>query len=125
MINPDDIALGEQVRAGTGPRERFLTESSHNHWVMFWAARPMLLGYTAWVFNYGFNYQPLEIDIREMYKGTSRSLDLLRRHRVSYVVIGPGESRLFQPDERFFERQFPVAFRNGGYRVFDVRKLLK
>ncbi len=120
----DDIQLGLQLRH-TDPRAIFLTAPSHNHLVMMWAARPILLGYTAWAYNYGFNYQQREQDVATMYEGDSEADRLLKYYHVSYVAIGPTELHDLLANEPYFAEHFPIAFQNKDYRIYDVRSLLK
>lgn len=119
----DDIQLGLQIREKTDPLAVFLTTTSHNHFVMMWGVRPILMGYSAWVSNYGFSYQQTEQDIGIMYAGGRATENLLKKYHISYVVIGPGEKNDFQANEDYFKLHFPVAFRNQSYHIYDVRKI--
>ena len=119
----DDIQLGLQIRAKTDPLAIFLTDTSHNHFVMVWGNRPILMGYTAWVLNFGFLYQQREKDIYTMYQGGLLADDLLKKYKVSYVVIGPGEIYNMHANENYFSSKFPIAFQNQSYRIYDVRKI--
>ncbi len=119
----EDISLGLQIREQTHPLAVFLTDSSHNHLVMMWGLRPILMGYTAWVWNYGFQYHQREQDIRTMFQGGPSAEELIKNYKVSYVVIGPGERRNFRPDEEYFASKFPRAFQNQNYQIYDVRML--
>lgn len=119
----DDIRLGLQIRAETDPLAIFLTDTSHNHLVMVWGNRPILLGFTAWVWNFGFSYQQREKDMQTMYQGGLFTEDLLKKYNVSYVAIGPGEIYNMRANENYFSSKFPVAFQNQNYRIYDVRKI--
>jgi hypothetical protein len=125
ILSPAEMQLADEVRAGTGPRDRFLTSKDHNHWVMVRAARPILMGYTGWVWNFGFEYDRTEKDMEIMFRGGAESLRLLRQYRIHYVVIGPAERRNFNPPQDFFPKRFPVAFRSGDTEVFDVTRTLE
>lgn len=117
----EDIALGIKLRQETDPRAVFLTTPSHNHFVMMWGARPVVMGYTAWVWNFGFLYDETERDVRRIYLGTAETEDLLRKHNVSYVVVGPGEIYDLKANETYFADHYPVRFSNRNYRIYDVR----
>lgn len=119
----DNINLGLKIRSETHPLDRFLTAPSHNHFIMIWALRPILMGYTAWVWNYGFEYQKTEQDIRTMFLGGKDTAKLLRKYGVAYVVIGPTEKSDLLANEEYFAENFPLAFSNSYYKVFDTRKV--
>ena len=123
ITTADDIALGLELRHSTDPLARFLTAPQHNHFVMVWALRPILLGYTAWAWNFGFDHEQRERDLRTMYLGTDTTNELLARYQISYVVIGPTEFHDLQANEAFFAEQFPLAFSNQQYRIYDTRRL--
>ncbi len=123
ITSNDDIQLGIKIREKTDPSARFLTANSHNHFIMVWAARPILMGYTAWVANFGFLYEQREKDLKLMFKGGENTSNLLKRNRISYVVIGPGELHDFQANEDYYKKHFPLIFQNQNYRIYDVRSL--
>lgn len=120
----DDIELGLTLRNNTDDLARFLTNSSHNHFVMVWALRPIFMGYSAWVHNYGFNNREYEKDLKLMYAGGEGALALLKKHRISYVVIGRSEIRDQNANESFYRDNFPLTFENKENRVYDTRKVL-
>jgi len=125
MISNDEMVLAEEVKKNTDPRAIFLTEPTHNHWVMMWAQRPILMGYTAWVWNFGFLYNQTEQDLQKMFQGTADALTLLEQYGIHYVVIGPGELYGLNANESFYISRFPVAFQNENYRVYDVREVFE
>ncbi|MCX6759731.1 MAG: hypothetical protein NTW46_00080 [Candidatus Nealsonbacteria bacterium] len=123
-ISTEDIRLGEEIREKTDPLAIFLTSADHNHFVMMWAARPILMGYPAWVANFGFLYEQRWHDLYTMFQGGPVGLNLLKSYNVSYVVIGSGEIKNYGADEKYFHENFELAFYNDNYRVYDIRKLI-
>ncbi|NJL86987.1 MAG: hypothetical protein HC886_15065 [Leptolyngbyaceae cyanobacterium SM1_1_3] len=123
FTNVEDIQLGAEIRRNTDPIAIFLTEPYGNHFVMTWAARPILMGYTAWVGNFGFLYKQREKDLRMMFLGGAEAEPLLKQYSISYVVIGPGELRNYQANEAYYKATYPLAFENKNYRVYDVQSL--
>lgn len=119
----DDIQLGLQIREKTDPLAVFLTETSHNHLVMVWGNRPILMGYTSWAWNYGFNYRQREKDISTMFQGGKFAEELFKKYKVSYVAIGPGELYTMHANENYFYANFSIAFWNQNYRIYDTRKI--
>lgn len=120
MTNLDDIRLGEKIRKTAGPRDVFLTSTDHNQFIMMWGARPILLGFTPWVWNYGFDYGQAERDLKKIYLGDSEAKALIAKHHVRYVVIGSAERKNFHSNDAYFEKSYPLAFSNGNYRIYDV-----
>lgn len=121
----DDINLGIQVRNETNPLSVFLTDTSTNHFVMVWGTRSIVMGFKPWVVNFGFPDTKRSQDMRTMFSGENLSLPLLQQYKISYVVIGPGEKYGFNANESFYEKNFPVAFANQSYRIYDVRSVTK
>lgn len=124
VTTTEEMTLGISIRQLTDSGARFLTATNHNNFIMIWAVRPIILGYTAWVWNYGFDYSSVERDVKIMFLGGESSRALLRQHRVSYVVIGPKGQADFPANEAFFVSQFPLAFQSAHYRVYDTRSVL-
>jgi hypothetical protein len=123
MTSQEDINLGVAIREKTDPLARFLTAPIHNHPVMMWGARPILLGYPLWVLNYGFLAGQTQADLKTMFIGGAAAEPLLRKHRISYVAIGPAERCDWQANEAYYAKHYPVAFQNQNYRIYDVRSL--
>lgn len=123
ISSQSDIQLGQAIRTETDPLARFLTAPAHNHPVKMWGARPILLGYTAWAFNFGFLYTQTEQDVGQMFLGGPEAERLMQDYRVSYVTIGPYERGQFEVDEAYFAENFPIAFQSDDYDVYDVRSL--
>lgn len=124
MTNTDDIKLGIEIRNNTGPLDLFLTAPSHNHLVMVWGLRPILMGYWVWVWSYGFDYSSKEIDIKKIFLGGDETDNLIRKYKISYVVVGPSEIHDLNANESYFKMYFPLAFQNNNYRIYDTRALL-
>lgn len=115
------IQLGEKISRETDPRAVFATAPAHNHFITMWAARPILLGYTGWVWNFGFQYHQREADLKQLFAGTERTPEIIEKYDVSYVVIGPGEVTQMQANAPYFAENYSVAFSNGEYIIYDVR----
>lgn len=123
-ISNDDMKIAEEVRSSTDPNAIFLTSTSTNHWVMMWAARPMMMGFVGWVNNFGFLYQQRLDDMQNIYTAQPNTEELLKKYQISYVVIGPGEIADFHANEIYFSQNYPLAFQNMQYRVYDTRSVL-
>lgn len=121
----DDINLGIQIRNKTNPLSVFLTGTSTNHFIMVWGARSIVMGFIPWVENFGFSPNNRSQDIIKMYSGEESSMSLLRQYKISYVVIGPGEKYEFKVNESYFKENFPTAFANKSYQIYDVRSFTK
>jgi hypothetical protein len=124
MMSPkEDILLGDFLRHKTDSQAIFLTNTSHNHPVMMWGVRPILMGYPTWVWNFGFQFHERQTDIATMYAGNSQSLALLKEYQVDYVVVGVGEIFDQRANENFFNTRFPLLIATQNYRIYDVRSL--
>ncbi len=78
MTSQEDINLGILIREKTTPRARFLTTPTHNHLVMMWGARPVILGDRGWVYNYGFLAEKTAQDLKTMFLGGIGTEELLK-----------------------------------------------
>ncbi len=124
MTSSEDIKLGLEIRSKTGPLDKFLTAPQHNHFIMMWGLRPILLGYTAWAWNFGFLYQDRYDAMVQIYLGSYQTENLLKKYNISYVAIGPAERYDLNANEQYFYQRFPVAFSNSNYTIYDTRKAL-
>lgn len=122
MMTKEELSLMEKVRQETGPVDRFLTATIHNHPVMIMGARPILMGYQGWVYNYGLEFKQTEEDISLMFAGGEEALPLLKKHRIKFVYLGPSERDGMKANEDFYLARFPVAFESASIRIFDVSR---
>jgi hypothetical protein len=119
----EDIEVGKLINQYTDPKAIFLVDPSHNHPAMVWGSRPILLGYTAWAWNFGFLYREREADIAAMYDGGPRTEDLLKKYKISYVGFGPTEMANHPGKEGYFSQRFPLYLKSNSFRFYDVRSL--
>jgi len=120
LLDRDEVALGFELRRLTPPDARFLTADLHDHPVPMVAGRRIVLGYRGWLWTYGLDVAPVLADVRAIYAGAAGAEELLRRYRVDYVVVGPGERESLHADEAFFAARYPLLVSRGAYRVFRV-----
>lgn len=124
MTSAEDMSLNWQIQLETDENAVFATHPAHNHPVSMWGVRPIMMGYTAWVHNFGFMYAPREQALRSILSGDADALDMIVQYRVSYVYWGPGERQMTESSSpTWYNDQFPIAFENESTRVYDVRSL--
>lgn len=124
ITSSDDIALGRQLRELSEPEDVFLTGTAHNHFVMAWAARPIVMGFRGWVGNFGLEQEQRWADMRRIYAGAPEAEALLARYGIDYVVVGPGERSEFTVNEAWLHR-LPLVAANRSYRVYRVPEQLR
>ena len=83
------------------------------------AGRPVLMGYSGWLFANGLPYQQREQDVRTMYAGGTRAEDLLRSYGVDFILVGPQERAELAPNDSFLAR-YSVVAEVGQYRLLRV-----
>lgn len=120
LSSTEEISFATQVRKYTKPNDLFLTATTHNHPIQMWAARPIVLGYTAWAINFGFTIQERESDIFQMYQNPRQSARLIEKYKIKYIVVGPDEKRMYRTSNSFFAGTYPVAFQNENTTIFKV-----
>jgi len=83
------------------------------------SGRRSFMGYTGRIMSHGLAYADRETDVKNIYAGKPQADELLRRHRIGYVVVGPPERETLSANEEFFMR-FPLVGEAGGYRLYAV-----
>jgi uncharacterized membrane protein len=74
------------------------------------------MGYTGFLFANGLPYAEREPELRAIYAGDPEAEQLLDRHGISYIVVGPQERADVAPNEEFLSR-FPVVASVGEYAL--------
>jgi hypothetical protein len=115
--------IAATIRAQTNPKAVFLTAQQANNPIAGLSGRPIVLGYTGWLWSYGIEYESREDDVVRIYQGSPETPTLLDRYAVDYVLIGPAErnDKGYQVNESYFASRYPVWQRFGDVTIYDVR----
>jgi hypothetical protein len=127
-FSAEDLRLAAQVRQLTPPTAVFVTGADPSNEIAAYpnnpvadlAGRSVLMSYPGWLWSYGINYAQREADIRKIYDGGPTALALLHRYHADYVVIGPNEVRLLNPNLDYFSANFKLAVHTAHYQIFAV-----
>ena len=120
ILSPSDRELGDYVRAHTPPDSLFLTGTDIGHWAMVWGARPIFLGFTGWMPNFGFNQDQREQDLKIIYAGDPKAARRLAANPIDYVIIGRAEQVNFYPNETWFRQNYPLLLSRNGQSIYAV-----
>jgi len=116
-----DIGLANWVKNHTSTQSIWLTGHPHNHWLFNLTGRQSVMAYPGWLWTQGYNYLPVQDDVRVMYEGNERSLPLLAKYQVNYVVIGDNERYDLQANESFFIQHFSIVYQLGTTEIYQVK----
>jgi hypothetical protein len=114
----DGLAFAAAVREATPPRSVILTAPTYNTPILL-TGRLLFLGYPGWLFSNGLSSGDRERDVRLMFAGDDGAEDLIRRHGIDFIVLGPQERDDADANEAFLAR-FPAVLRVGAYQLLEV-----
>jgi uncharacterized membrane protein len=112
--------MGIFVRDNTSVDAVILTSDNVTNPISIMSARPILIGYPGWMFNYGFSYTQRQHDIENMYQGKDTET-LLKKYDISYVYIGASEQK-YNPDIKYFSSHYPLVYSTSGGQLFKTSK---
>jgi len=115
-----DLDIARLVRDQTAPHTVFATAPRLDHPISTLTGRPVIMSYWGWLATRGFDVQPREQALRDIYALAPNLDAVLAEYEVDYVVIGPTEREDYEPDVGAWEQRFPVAIRNDEYQIFAV-----
>jgi len=116
----EELQLAAEVRRQTSPHAVFVTGQEPTNPIADLAGRPVLMSYPGWLWSYGINYAQREADIARIYHGGPGAIGLLRQYHADYIVIGPTERTVFQPDANYFNSQFRLVLHTSNYDIYAV-----
>jgi hypothetical protein len=110
--------FAEFLAASTPPRAIVLrqTADGYNHPALL-AGRLAPLGWPAHVWSHGLDAGDRESSMRAIYAGAADAAALLRKLRVDFIVVGPGERAQFAVNEIYFAT-LPLVGEVNGYRLY-------
>jgi hypothetical protein len=120
VFDNDQMAVGDFIRTVTPARAVLLTAPVHNHPFLL-SGRRSFLGYTGTLWTHGIEYGEREEAMKKIYKGEPEAVDLLKQHRIDYVVVGPLEDTSpGQINREFFEKTFSRMGEVRGTVIYKV-----
>ncbi len=123
MITSEQIRVAELVREVSEPDAIIVTGMQSHDPVMMLSGRQLLMGYWGQLWVSGIPYEERQAEVVEILQLGPRADELIARHGVHFVVIGPLERADQQADEAAYAARFPVAAATGEWRIYDVRSV--
>lgn len=121
LFSQADLDAAEAIRNSTPPRARVLHAPIHNS-VVALTGRQSLMGYPGHLWTHGIDYGTRETEVQLIYRGGSTASDLLAKHNIDFVVIGPVERNQLNADERYFAQNYRKVVDQPEYRVYQIKK---
>jgi hypothetical protein len=116
IFDADAVSFAQRLREATPPRALVLHTPTYRSPV-FLAGRRSLLGYPGHIWSQGLDAGTREADIAAMYRGGPDAPELIRRHRVDYVMYGPEEAAVAGEEGL---RGLSLVLSTGRYRLYAV-----
>jgi hypothetical protein len=121
LYSQADLSAAEAIRQITPPRARILHAPIHNN-VVTLTGRQSLMGYPGHLWTHGIDYGTRETEVQTIYKGGAIAMELMSKHALDYVVIGPVERAQLQANEEFFAGNYEKVVNQPEYRVYQVKR---
>ena len=123
LLTSEDLTVAAWARANTPESAVFLTGWANTHPILTMSNREIVMGYPGWIWTWGLPDNHRQADVVAMFRGDAATDDMLRKYRVSYVVIGPNEI-----DGRngpganlaWWQQHHRVVYSTADYRVFSA-----
>ena len=119
VFDKDAVAVAETIKKQSRPQALFLNAPTYNTPIAL-TGRRSLMRYTGHLSSHGIDYGGRESDLKEMYLGGPRALQLMQQYGIEYVLVGPEERSKLSANEAYFNRYSAVAV-SGQYKVYSVR----
>ena len=123
LLTTDELHVAAWARGNTPEAAIFLTGWQNNHPILTMSHREVVMGYPGWIWTWGLNDDHRQADITAMYRGMPGTDEMLRKYRVSYVVIGPEEMDAQNgpgADLAYWQSHHRLVFQSQDYQVFSV-----
>lgn len=122
LARPVDEKLGEKIRSLTQPDDILLTAPHYQQPAFIFSGRPSFVAYEGWLGSHGWrgHFEQRLADTHIMYSGSPVTANLLRKHNIAHVVIGPDE--LAQGANRdWYQKMYRAILDEYGYQLFTVK----
>ena len=109
--------IADWIIKNVEPQAVFLTAPQHDHLVNSLAGKPIFLGFEGWLYTYGINTSKRKSELLKIYQGID-SKNLLKKNKIDYIFIGPGEKNLPQINESYFHQNFRLIYNHHNVLIF-------
>jgi hypothetical protein len=113
------VSFGHRIRAVTPPGSIVLHAPTYNSEV-FLAGRRSVLGYPGHTWSQGLDAGRREEEVRAVYAGAPEAGEILARHGVGYVLVGPRERDLAGDLDGTVLGTLRVIADSADYRLYAV-----
>lgn len=121
MLDVIEIRSGNFLRKNSLYNQRILTSKTHLNWVPMISGRGVVLGYTGWLWSYGYEYYDIENDIEKIYQARINIKNLLHKYQVKYVVFDDQVLNDYRgANETFFKNNFRQLISSPQLRVYII-----
>ncbi len=96
MFTTEEVKLADWVRSHTPTSGVWLTSTRHNHWLFTLTGRQTVMTYPGWLWSYGYNYLPNEVDVQQMRLAPLTHIPLMQKYHLEYVVVDDEMKSIWQ-----------------------------
>ena len=118
FASPGDEALVTWVKGNTDPGDVFLTTDRPNNPISALAGRPIVLGYTGWLYNFSIPYDERIAAVRAALAGRVDD-PLVRQYEPDYLAVQAAEGDNW-PVDRVALTRLPVAYTSPEWTVYRL-----
>lgn len=120
MYTAEEMQLANWVESNSPANSIWLTSDKHNHWLYNLTGRQTVMGYQGWLWSHGYNFAKTSEDVKQMLKNPGTNLELYKKYRINYVVIGPSEKEIYKADISVFRNLFQTVRASEKFEIFAV-----
>ncbi len=117
-----DRNISDWIKLNTSNRAVFLTSDDIIHYVPSLSGRRVVNGAYTW--QTGFETPEIRENVKRMY--FTGDEELLRKYKVTHVLIGPDERKKYIIREKEFEKRYKLVYNQASrgriYKIFDIEQ---
>jgi hypothetical protein len=122
LSSQDDLQFARLVKQITAQDTAaiFIAATNHDNPLSIASGRKLYVGYEGWLWTYGIDANDRLEEVHEMYTGSTRGQELVRRREISYIALGPQELSRYKPNVEQLEALYPVVVEYKNYKLLKT-----
>ena len=117
----DGVAMATWIRSNTPTHAVIAHAPSNTSPVTALTGRPTVSGFLGWTWDLGLpDWAVRSDDQKKILAGQPDALELVRRYRVTYVVIGPEERQYLSGSDSFWTQHSTAVKRFGSWAIYQL-----
>ena len=124
VVTGTDLIIAAKVRQLLPEDALVVTTDRHNNPIPVLTGRRVLMGYPGWLWSYGIDYQPLALEVKQIFSGGSQADRLIAKHGITHLILAEKDAASVGFNLSYYQTHYQLQYQGDGWWIFNLRPAL-